>query len=87
MARNSRETNVMTQELQSVPQPLTHEEDPILSGTKIARMCGKTPQTVGNWIRDGLLKSIRLPSGLPGVRQSEVVKFLGASALKFKEPE
>ena len=55
----------------------THMEDPILSLSEAARMMGKSSGTVGRWIHDGLLECIRMPSGLRGVRRSEVNKFLG----------
>ena len=63
----------------------THEDDPILTMSEVARRVGKSPQTVARWIHDGLLRAIRHPSGLPGIRQSEVNKFLGGSALPVRE--
>jgi predicted site-specific integrase-resolvase len=59
----------------------THEEDPILSYCEVARRVGKHPTTVGRWVRDGLLTIIRMPSGMPGIRESQVHAFLGGSAL------
>ena len=60
---------------------LSHEEDPLLNLSQVARLIGKHPSTVQRWARDGLLKVQRMPSNLPGVRRSEVNKFLGGSAL------
>jgi predicted site-specific integrase-resolvase len=62
-------------------QPLTHAEDPLLNLSEVARQVGKSPQTIGRWVQDGLLKAIRLPSGLMAVRKSEINAFLGDSAL------
>lgn len=61
-------------------KPRTDAEDPILPISAVAKMFGKHRNTVARWISDGLLKPQRLPVGI-GVRQSEVLKFLGASAL------
>ena len=68
-------------------RPLTHIEDPILSIREVAEQFGKSSQTVGRWIHDGLLRVIRLPSGMPGVRQSDVDAFLGGSALNKPPPK
>ena len=68
-------------------RPLTHIEDPILSLREAADQFGKSAQTVGRWIHDGLLRVIRLPSGMPGVRQSDVDAFLGGSALEKKQKQ
>jgi excisionase family DNA binding protein len=61
--------------------PPTHAEDPILSASEVARQLGKVPQTILNWIKDGLLTAVRQPGGRLCVRKSEVNKFLGGSAL------
>lgn len=70
-------------------EPPTHQEDPLLSISEVGRQLGKSPQTIARWVLDGLLAAIRMPSGLMGVRKSEVNKFLGSSALgtQVKEPE
>lgn len=65
--------------------PPTHEEDPILSLSEVGRQLGKTPTTISNWIRDGLLQAVRMPSGLFGVRKSAVNKFLVGTTLPVKE--
>jgi len=70
--------------------PPTHAEDPILSLAEVGRQIGKSHQTIGRWVKDGLLAAIRTPNGLVGVRKSEVNKFLGSSALdvpEVKEPK
>lgn len=56
-------------------------DDPILTMSECARRAGKHPSTIGRWIADGLLKIVRHPTGLPGVRESEFNKFYGNSAL------
>lgn len=61
--------------------PPTHEDDPFMSPSEVAKALGKHPNTVYNWIRDGLLKAIRLPTGRLVVRRSEVNKLLSGSAL------
>ena len=62
--------------------PPTHEDDPILTISEVGRQLGKSAQTIARWCKDGLLSAIRQPSGLFGVRKSEVNKFLGGSALE-----
>lgn len=62
--------------------PPTHEDDPILTVTDVARQLGKSHTTISRWVNDGLLVAIRQPSGLWGIRRSEVNKFLGGSALQ-----
>lgn len=61
--------------------PPTHQEDPILTLSEVGRQLGKSFDTINRWCRDGLLQYVRMPSGLFGVRKSEVNKFLGGSAL------
>ena len=61
------------------------EYDPPLTLSEVARMCGKHPNTIKRWCIDGLLEAVRLPSGLLGVKRSQVMAFLGASALNVKE--
>lgn len=69
----------------TISDPPTHEDDPLMTQSEVARALGKSPQTIGRWIADGLLAFTKLPSGLPVVRRSEVNKFLGGSALPQKE--
>lgn len=61
--------------------PPTHEEDPFMSPSEVAKALGKHQNTVYNWIRDGLLNAIRHPTGRIVVRRSEVNKLLSGSAL------
>lgn len=77
MARKRQET------VKDVDQPLTHEEDPILTLSEVGRQLGKHHTTIARWCHDGLLKALRIPGtvNIWGVRKSEVNKFLGASAL------
>jgi hypothetical protein len=60
----------------------THADDPILTPSEVGRQIGKVPQTVLNWIRDGLLPAVKMPTGLWGVRKSEVNKLLAGSSLQ-----
>lgn len=72
----------MSKAKQLEAEPKTHQEDPILTLSEVGRQLGKSDMTIRRWVHDGLLQSIRMPSGLPGVRKSEVNKFLGGSALQ-----
>lgn len=56
-------------------------EDSILTMTECARRAGKHPATIKRWIWDGLLKAVRHPSGILGIRESEFNKFYGNCAL------
>lgn len=59
----------------------THQEDPFLTLSEVGKQMGKHHTTIGSYIKDGLLNAVRSPSKLPMVRQSEVDRFLGGSAL------
>jgi len=61
--------------------PPTHDEDPLLTISEVARQIGKHPSTISRWVSDGLLQAIRMPSGLPAVRKSDLNAFLGSSAI------
>lgn len=64
-------------------EPLpTHEDDPFLTLSAVARELGKSPTTISRWVQDGLLEAVRQPSGLFAIRKSVVNRFLGGSALK-----
>lgn len=56
-------------------------DDPLLTVSEVAEAVRKHPDTIRRWVTDGLLRAIRLPSGLFGIRKSELDKFIGASAL------
>jgi hypothetical protein len=62
----------------------TENDDPLLTLSEVGRAMNKSPQTIKRWVMDGLLRAVRLPSGLPAVRRSEVNKFLGGSALDIQ---
>ena len=62
------------------------EPDPVLSYAEIGRLIGKPRQTVWRWANDGLLKIVRNPSGLPGVKLSEFERFYGSSELAVTKP-
>lgn len=66
-------------------EPVSSEDDPLLTQSQVARMCGKSPQTIGRWIADGLLAFHRQPNGLLAIRKSAVDRFLGASCLKVSK--
>ena len=76
-------------EMKSFPH-VAKELDPSdapMNLSEVARVCGKSPQTIKRWILDGLLTAVRMPTGLYGVRRSELRKFLGASALQVNMKE
>jgi excisionase family DNA binding protein len=63
-------------------EPLpSHEEDPLIGVTEVARQIGKHHQTVINWAQDGLIEAVRMPGGRWGFRQSVVNKLLEGSCL------
>lgn len=62
-------------------QEATHEDDPFLTLSEVARRIGKHRSTISRWVRDGLLEASRMPSGLPSVRQSDINRLLSNSAL------
>lgn len=63
-------------------EPISGEVDRLLSQSEVARMLNKSPQTIGRWINDGLLRFVRQPDGLPKIRKSEIDAFLGVTCLK-----
>jgi hypothetical protein len=65
----------------STAADVVETDDPVLTMSECARRASKSPQTIRRWIIDGLLKAVRHPSGIPGVRQSEFERFYGNSAL------
>lgn len=59
----------------------THKDDPILNLSAVAEALGRSPQTIGRWIEEGCLPSIRMPNGLRKVRKSALVAWIGVSAI------
>jgi excisionase family DNA binding protein len=57
--------------------------DPLLTPQEVADLCRKHVDTIRRWANDGLLKAVRMPTGLYMFRKSEVVKLLGASAFNI----
>lgn len=55
--------------------------DTVLTMSECARRAGKSPQTIRRWIFDGLIRAVKHPTGIPGVKESEFNKFYGNSAL------
>ena len=54
-----------------------NHRDPLLTLKQAAAMFEVCPSTVGNWIRLGKIPYVRLPSGMPKLRKSVVLQFLG----------
>lgn len=59
-------------------ETVTHDEDPILTLTEAARQIGKHRTTIARWINDGIIKAGKHPSGVPGIRQSQVDQILSS---------
>lgn len=62
--------------------PPSHEDDPLLSPAEVARRLGRHPQTVWNWIREGLVEVVKQPGESIRVRQSVVNRFLRGTNLQ-----
>lgn len=62
----------------------TAEDDPILTPEEVGRRLGKSGTTIRRWINDGLLDYVQNPKGLPGVRQSDVNRYLAACSGPMK---
>ena len=58
-----------------------HAVPEVMTLAQVARYLNKHPATVGRWVKDGLLRAVRMPSGLPAICRAELLKFIGASAL------
>lgn len=52
------------------------DRDELLSQKKVAYIFGRSLATVARWMDEGLLKYVKLPSGVRMVRQSEVNRHL-----------
>ena len=61
--------------------PLTHQDDPFMNPAEVGRQIGKSPQTVGRWIVEGLITATFFPHDKWMVRKSEVNRLLRGSAL------
>lgn len=68
-------------EKETEPDP---EVDPILTYAEAARRIGKTRETVRRWAKDGLLKTVKHPSGVSGIRQSHFDKLYGTAQALHK---
>ena len=69
---------MMTQEQESQTNGTgRNHRDPLLSLKQAAAMFEVCPSTVGNWIRMNKIPYVRLPSGMPKLRKSVVLQFLG----------
>ena len=89
MAKNNRARNNNVSEQQPVVQGepfVSHEDDPMLSYSEAGKLVGRTHTTIKNWVREGLLRSFRDPSGLHRVRKSELTRFYGGTALAESRP-
>lgn len=57
------------------------KDDPIVSQAEAARQLCKSTSTIQRWCDDGLLLTVRMPSGLRGIRQSVINSFLGGTEI------
>lgn len=69
-----------------IPCPPSHEEDPLMSMSDVARYVGKSPPTITRWVADGLLKAVRV-GPLHKIRRSDLARFMSGSALAAREAE
>ena len=63
----------------------SHEEDPLMSLTQVAEFVGKTRTTINRWVQDGLFGEPVVMNGIPYIRESVLMAFLGA-LLESKQP-
>ena len=73
------------------PQPpktnfVPHRDDPLLSMSEAGRLVGRTHTTIGRWVNDGLIDTVRDGRGLRRIRKSELIKFTGVTAFARKSP-
>ncbi len=66
----------MSKSKDCVKPELSHEDDPILDLQAAAEQLGRSPQTLRNWINQGAMQYVRMPSGAPKVRQSTINELL-----------
>lgn len=52
------------------------DRDPLLTLKQAAAMFQCAPSTVGNWVQDGKIPCVRMPSGMPKIRRSVVLRAL-----------
>lgn len=71
--------------LRPAVDPPSHDDDPLLSPAEVARRMGRHPQTITNWLNDGLLEHTNEPGGRRRVRLSVVNRFLRGTNLPIKE--
>ena len=57
----------------------TQDRGPIITLAEAGRQIGRNKSTISRWVRDGLLPSIRHPSGLPGVYQADFDRLYGTA--------
>jgi hypothetical protein len=79
MSKGTAKVHAKLQEAAKREGVVTHEDDPIITYAEAGRQLGKPRETVRRWANDGLLTIHRHPSGLPGVRGSEILQLLKAA--------
>lgn len=82
----SNDNGVQSMAKENQGRPATHREDEILDVAQVAAMFGRSPPTIRRWIADGLLATVRMPSGLKKVRRSVVEKFLEGTTVASGKP-
>lgn len=58
------------------------EEKTVLTYSDVAKMFGKSPQTIRRWCLEGLIPSFRLPSGIRAMQRADVVKFFSGTTIE-----
>ena len=54
----------------------TNGKDRLLTQKQVAAMLQCSTSAIGDWVKNGKIKFIRLPSGTPRIRESVVLKYL-----------
>lgn len=63
----------------------THDKDPFLNITVVAKALGRHQTTVGRWVADGAIKSVLMPNGLRKIRRSVLVAWLEQTEFSTEE--
>lgn len=83
MAKKQKGDNVSQATAESF---VSHEDDPMITFSEAGALIGRSHTTIRNWVRDGLLRAFRDPSGLRRIRRSELTRFYSGTALAETRP-
>lgn len=62
-------------------------DSPIITLSEAGRQIGKSSSTMSRWVQDGLIPSVRHPTGLPGIRQSDLDALYGVAKKLHKNQQ